>query len=408
MMRRIVCLGVVACLTAGAGSAAHAQVSAYASATYGYNTNPLMNATSGGDQMHQGYWEILYDNDEGGASALQLRYIGAMVLFNTLAPRNYYEHALSAGYLVRYDTVDDEPDPAGRTLALDARGTARHDRAAYAEFDNASASLAASYRSFFARGVSWTIANEVSVRSYRALPELSNIVDAFTLRIGGAPSPPVTWSLYGGVGLKHFTSTVTDTASFVDPQKGGSGHGQGQGKGKALGLTKTILTNSTTNMVFQLEFGGALGAMWNGGDASAALRYLVKPAQPSRYLAQNSSSSTVTEDLYNDHFSYQGPAITVELTQTLGGGLLAHVSSTVAYRTFEAPALDVDAVATGDQRKDLHGSLEVSVSRSFPLGSGVSLEAMVTGGVIRNQSNDAYNDYSGHAISLTVGVSLGG
>jgi hypothetical protein len=109
-------------------------------------------------------------------------------------------------------------------------------------------------------------------------------------------------------------------------------------------------------------------------------------------------------DIYNDFFSYGGPEVKVGSHQALPFGIQLSVRTEMQRKKFLAPALDLDGYQTTANRVDVRGVAEGTLSRVFPLKNGVALELTLSGGASRNQSNDAYNDYSLFYYSGSVGI----
>jgi hypothetical protein len=72
-------------------------------------------------------------------------------------------------------------------------------------------------------------------------------------------------------------------------------------------------------------------------------------------------------------------------------------------KLFGAPALDLVGTKTADQRVDLRAFSELYISRYFNLSENLGMGVALSSGFVRNQSNDAYNDFSSYYISLSIG-----
>jgi hypothetical protein len=196
-------------LLLAAVAAGYAQLSGFASASYGCHTNPLYNYEEIPDQLRQGYLELQYGHDSPSVQ-YRITYIGGLMLFNQLTDRNYYEHTLRGGFASALGSLppkspvkdanaeEDEDDSREETdadsllsyLDIGIRAGARHDKEAYQEFDNLGAGVTAGYR-FRIGGLYVRLQNDAGYRGYTNLTELSNITDVLTLQIGRfAPGVP--------------------------------------------------------------------------------------------------------------------------------------------------------------------------------------------------------------------------
>ncbi len=414
---------LTALLLAGV-AAGYAQLSGFASASYGYHSNPLYNYEEIPDQLRQGYLEVQYGQD---SPSMQYRigYIGGLMLFNQLTDRNYYEHTLRGGFTsalgslppkarVKDVNAEEDEDDSGEEADTDSllsylevgiRAGARHDKEAYQEFDNLGAALTAGYR-FRMGGLYVRLHNDAGYRGYTNLTELSNITDVLTLQIGRfAPGVPTYGvEVYGGI--KHFTEEVFDTARF-EATRTYVEKDTGKGKGGAklvVPSSKQILiepTNSTSG-----QFGTHLFALfpWNGGSCGADLLYRFNIGEGTRYLAQYTNTSILSEDIYNDYFSHDGPSARLVLRQRLPLNIQGIVSIEVARKVFSAPALDLNGDQTAANRVDLDSTLELYLSRYVELGMGFGLDVAFSAAAGRNQSNDDYNDYSLTSVAVSVGI----
>ena len=407
-------------------TAGYAQLSGFASASYGYHSNPLYNYEEIPDQLRQGYLEVQYGR-ESPSTQYRIAYVGGLMLFNQLTDRNYYEHTLRAGFALALGSLppktglkdanaeeDDGEDDSGEQTDADSllpylevgiRAGGRHDKEAYKEFDNLGAAVTAGYR-FRIGAVYVRVQNEAGYRGYTNLTELSNITDVLTLQIGRfAPGMPTYGvQVYGGV--KHFTEEVFDTARF-ETTRTYVEKNPGKGKGGAklvVPSSKQILIEPTNNTSGQV--GAHLFALfpWNGGSFEADILCRFNIGNGTRYLAQYANTSILSEDIYNDYFSYDGPAARLVLRQRLPLDIHGIVSIDVTRKRFWAPALDLNGEETAAHRVDLDTALELYLSHYIELGRGFGLDVAFSAAAGRNQSNDDYNDYSLTSVALSAGI----
>jgi hypothetical protein len=394
-----------------------AQPSGYLSASRGYNSNPLYNYQRIGDRMTQGYLELGYDVPFE-ASGMRLAYVGGLAVFDVLSERTYYEHRLSADYSLsgtKEEAGEGEEegvvvgsDSAGSWTQLGAMAGARYDRSAFRDYDNFGIGAFAVFRSGAGSGsfTRWT--GEVNYRKYTYVGELSNLAWSATFSYVWSGGKHVDLGVEIFAGVKHYTQAAYDTAQFAVAGSGsGKSSGQGQGK-KSGGLSgksgKDLLVNAPETNSYQIAPGLTALAKWESGVIKGHALYRINPGTGSRYLGQVAGASMLTEDLYNDHYSYTGPGLGVEFEQGLPPGLRLSLTLNGGVRRYGGPALALDGTEIASVRKDVRGEAGLTLSRYVEIARGVGLDVQVSGELVRNQSNDTYNDYSLHGVSFSVGI----
>ncbi len=430
------------------------QFSGYMSTTYGYHGNPLYNSLSSPDKIAQSYLQLGYQK-EYDSSILSVGYVNGLVLFNKFADRNYLEQSFTARYSIVFwkdeeeetspeksnNTLDEEKsdetnvteaandvqiiaapqlitpsqskniipfeDSTHTYLDFGGNASARNDKAVHEEFDNLGGEVFAGYRMMLGENYFLRITNSFGYRSYVNVSELSNISDALTFQLGNRTDKILNYGVQLGGGIRHYTQASYDTARFEATRsfvEKASGKGKLGGKIK-VPSDKILLTNSGTGTTSQLSFGGFITASWSGSSLGWYTVVRINSNTPPRYIAQVSTNSTSSEDIYNDHFSYSGLESTVSYKQNLPLGVAASIVLALQKKTFNAPAYDLSGNEIEPKRKDLRGGIEIGFSRPFDIGNGFALEVSVEGGVLRNKSNDNYSDFS--TLSAGVGIGIG-
>ena len=408
---------------------AEAQLSGYASGSYGYHSDPLYNYATLSDHVTEGYWELGYLRPSKSHD-IRVGYVGGLMIFDALAERNYYEHRLDVSYAARYgifrrirEQTDDadsdaETEEYFRGNRIDLRGTlsARYDNSAFDEFDNSGLDLSGGFTWGVGSATEFGVSDRGGVRRYTYLPELNNLTDQLTFRVSNGESDSLRLSFFLAAGVKHFTTGSIDTTRVsigggtFNPGnkgkgKGGAGLGGGNGGGQN-GKTVQILENSGTTDTYQLSAGASAAWKWDGGSLESQVLYRYNPGSGVRFLVQYANSTLLSEDIYNDYFSYGGPEVTMAFRQKLPFSLRLALQSDASWRKFLAPALNLEGVESSPHRIDLRGVAELTLSRSFPIDDAWSVDVTLAASAIRNRSSDAYNDYSLFSYSLGIGVGL--
>ena len=151
-------------------------------------------------------------------------------------------------------------------------------------------------------------------------------------------------------------------------------------------------------LISSLRIGQSLGEK-TGLSLSAGYRYNFQ--QSSRYLT--SEYGTLSEDeLFNDHYGYEGLRAGLLLTQLLPDDWTARLRFDQEQRTYPLlAAYDLAGMQTAAQRVDSHGIFSASLEKkwtNFPLTLMLSYE------YIKNASNDAYYTYTNNVFSVGVTV----
>lgn len=402
-----------------------AQISAWGSQSYGYSTNPLRTFAESGDRVAQSFIQLGYNN-EYISSSPSLVYTGGLVLFDNFNRRDYYEQSLRGSVYLRFgaatlpheiisDTTDSSEDegeslPYADTLRpyliLAVKGTSRHDRDTVKAYDNQDVIVSGLYRSYLSHSSRLKISNDAEYRNYSFIHELSNVTNSTIAALEFDAGKSLTFGTLAGLSLKYYSSPTYDTSTF-EPKRTFIPKATGKGKGGGLinnPHTKQILINPTTQRAVQIFAGFSTRGQWTTGSLTADLVYRINPGPTPRYLAQYASFSTIREDIYGDYMEYHGPECRIIYKQDLLFHLRSSISIETRSSTFSVPGLDLDGNQTASARKDLRSSVDLSLSRYFDLGSGFGIEIGTNGSILRNQSNDEYNDYALYEVSFEVGI----
>ncbi|MCL4551713.1 MAG: hypothetical protein M1495_24460 [Bacteroidetes bacterium] len=410
-------------------SLSFAQFEGYGSITAGYNKNPLNNYQTVGDQTKQTYLELKYTN-EFPKSLLNFSYVSGLMLFNEFTDRNFYEHSFSANYQLNFDkqlsnsqiknsSADEEDsnetdsvqeenssDEIRNTMLFGVTLNSRLDKEAHKDFDNYGLSFNFIYNHVTNPDFNFTISNSLSLRNYSNIEDLSNLTDLLSFETGKTTSSGMNYGINLSGGFKYYTQTYYDTTQF-EQIRSFITKSQGKGKpGSKVGSNKKILITPQSNGTYQIAFGIYAKKEWANNSFQANVLYRYNIRSQNRYLAQYVNTSFLSEDIYNDFFSYEGPEAAVKFAQTLPIGMKLTIDGLLQYKKYTAPALDLAGEQIDGDRHDLHSYVEINLSRYFDLGNDFGFDITLTGGFLRNQSNDDYNDFSSYFAAVSVGVSF--
>jgi hypothetical protein len=389
-----------------------AQLSLYSSASYGYYQNPLYNYQELDDQLKQTYTELSYSK-EFDRSKLNLSYISGLVLFNRFEDRNYYEHNLTSTYLIDFKEDDLSKkinevvsnDSISPLLILSLKVGGRHDKEIFHDFNNFGTSALAGYKFMISDNYYVELTNTFGYRDYTNITVLSNITDILNLQIGSKFSNTFNYGLNISGGFKYYTESIYDTSKF-EVERSFTIKYTGKGKTGAkikVPSDKEILISPMENGTSQFVADIFMRTHWEKTALQANILYRYNPNTLVRYLAQYSNTTFLTEDIYNDNFSYEGFEIRSEFSQKLFYDIEIKLELMFQQKLFGAPSLDLVGTKTADQRVDLRTFSELYISRYFNLSDNLGMGIALSSGFVRNQSNDVYNDFSSYYISLSIG-----
>lgn len=407
-IKSIILLLVILC-----HASSFAQLSLYSSASYGYYQNPLYNYQELDDQLKQTYTELNYST-AFDHSKLNFSYISGLVLFNRFEDRNYYEHNLTSKYLFEFkdDELSEEntetvsTDSISPLLTLAVRVGGRHDKDIFKDFNNFGTSALAGYRFMISDDYYFELTNTFGFRDYSNITVLSNITDILNLQIGNKTNSSFNYGLDLSVGFKYYTESLYDTSKFEVTRSFTTKY---TGKGKTgakitVPSDKDILISPMANGTAQFVADIFMRTNWEKTSLKANLLYRYNPNTLVRYLAQYANTTFLTEDIYNDNFSYEGYEIRSEFIQKLFYDIELKLDLSFQQKLFGAPALDLVGTKLADQRIDLRTFTELYISRYFNLSDNLGMGIALSSGFVRNQSNDLYNNFSSYYISLSIGL----
>ena len=389
-----------------------AQLSIYSSASYGYNQNPLYNYQKLDDQLTQIYTELNYSK-LFERSKLNLNYISGLVLFNRFEDRNYYEHNLTSTYFLYFK--DDNPrddysegvsnDSISPLLIFSLKVGERHDKDIFKDFNNFGTSALAAYKFLISENHYLQLSNTFGYRDYSNITVLSNITDILNLQFGNKLNNSFNYGLNVSGGFKYYTESIYDTSkienakSFTPKYTGESKIGAKITAPSDKEIIVSPLANGTAQFVAEIF----IKNNWESTSLQTNFLYRYNPNTLVRYLGQYANTTFLTEDIYNDNFSYGGFEIKSRLNQKIIYDIEIRADLSLQQKLFGAPALDLIGSETADQRIDLRTFSELYISRYFNLSANLGMGLALSSGFVRNQSNDTYNDFSSYYISLSIG-----
>ncbi len=301
-------------------------------------------------------------------------------------------------------------DSTNAYLNLGAAVGARHDKNIFKEYDNQMFKVSGSWRDkLLSSGGYYNIADAAEVRNYSYLRELSNFTNVIKLQVGNTRSTTVNYALLASLGNKYYLSSQYDTTLYTKKKTLDTASGSGKGKGGAVSSVnssaKRILVTGNSLNLWQVSYGVFSELRWGGGDVSlTGLSRLNLGNRKARYLAQYANTGLLSEDIYNDSFNYHGYEAILNIHQKLPMDLKLHIQGTITEKYFGVEALTLKGTVSALERKDLTSLLELTLAKSVKISSGVDAEVFINTTLLRNQSNDQYNDFSSSVVEFGMGI----
>jgi hypothetical protein len=403
------------------------------------------------DQVKQSYFQLTYGTAIG-SSLLDLSYINGIAIFNRFEDRNYLEHSLNGSYRLKFggekavdfhlvkgtksesdddstsldtETSSDEimaqsdgegssaeeqyeeeqdADSTGAYLDLGFKVSNRLDKNAHKEFDNSNGEQLSSFRMMLGENIVVRIANTFGYRAYANLAELSNFSDVLNIQVRNKASEPLGFGVNIGSGGKHYVNASVDTSKF-ETVRSYTIKPAGRGKpGGKIASKKLLLANPGSQTSYQFVTGAFIEKKWSATSLTYDILLRINSKTPGRYLAQSTTASGLNDDIYNDQFSYAGWETKLNLTQKLFADVQATFLLEFQRKKFGAGAYTLSGDLTSNNRLDRRTTAELTLARSFDLFEGFQAEVLVLAGLMRNQSNDEYSDFSARHIAFGLGA----
>jgi hypothetical protein len=192
---------------------------------------------------------------------------------------------------------------------------------------------------------------------------------------------------YADYGYKFYTESITDTLEDEET-----------GEGSVVQLA----TPATSQLVLSA---GASYRLWTS--TMLALSYLrrINPLNTARYVEQVAIIGSSEDEIFDDRYGYEGHEFHLEIEGPLPARfrILGSLQYQLKYYPREATDLDGQPLEGSPLREDQRAMLQLQLM--YPLtrpGVQPSLSLGVVYNFIRNQSNNAYNDYDINQVALVL------
>lgn len=333
----------------------------------------------------------------------RLFYRGSYNLFAEYDDRNNHYHQLGAAWSGILNEKND-------AFNLGVNGKLRANRDAYDYYNfkeavgygNLKINLGSSSRTNFGY--------RLRGRWYSNLSELSYAEHYLFARYTHFFETRTTLIVEGNYGRKIYhdqilenTISQPDDGHYGD-HRGGRGH---FGTGSMTGENSPIAEkHNVTQLVAQLRVAQSLA---NSTGLSMDIRIRRNPGDGVRYLAGQVSGYTTEDELFDDRYGYESEEVATTLTQLLPWKMTLKSGLEFQWKDYvNRPALDLngEVLSSGDLRNDRQVLGWLSLSKSFSVLGGKSVDLFAEFYWIDNQSNDLYYDYQVNLISFGITTSF--
>lgn len=345
-----------------------------------FDDNIENNALQVYDKISRLSWEGGYLWD---AERFQTRvaYEGELHYYGIDAARSFHVHEVS---LTHSGQVDDD---AHLLYEAGASYGQRFGRELFSFYDHRIATGTA--------GISWTPAEFLRLKlgytfratSFREVPEYDYTEHVGALRATIALPSRTTLIAGGEAGVKTLTPTVMTVES-------------GSGNGRRFGNTETTVTlpgPATTQITGSLRVGQSV---FDGTGVSLTGMYRVNTGTAS---TTPSPEGTSDDDIFEDHYAYEGPSLSLMITQIIGSRVTVRFIVDRQNRTYaDRPVYENDLLLFSG-RADTRQSATLLADYAIVPG-GLTLSVIYD--YIRNSSNDPLYTYGNNALTLGIHLPL--
>lgn len=315
-------------------------------------------------------WE--FENDD-----IEFGYNGSLYYYSTAVERTFHYHTLSGTYI---HLLTEEGESK---LTVEGSYSLRFDRGDFTLFDHKDFVASAVLTLPFAGAVRGEFTYALRSLTFPSANELNSLDNAGSFRMTASFPSRTTLIVETSLGSKAYVNTVSTGTQT------GSLHGRGKGA-----------SGSETPSVVQWGIMIRAGqSIMEGMGLSASVSHQTNFQSGSRYLSPAFSSGTA-DNVFDDHYGYEGWGGSLKLTQILFNRLTMRAIGDVQGRDYTGRAAytlegGLAASLRSDTRKSLSFEAEYELS-AYSISLGFEY--------LRNASNDQSFMYSN--TTLMLGVSL--
>jgi hypothetical protein len=308
----------------------------------------------------------------------QLFYVGAYNYFDQVRERTFHYHSMGLAHSHLFGEKQQTQLNAGLTYNL------RRNRESYTFYDHQQVSAYVNLKHYLAERSLGRFSYSFRYLCFDELGDFNYVEHYGFAQLTQSFTTKTTLILEADLGTKIYTSANLEESASLS-------RGRGYG-GRMITATKPKVTQFTG--IARLGQGIVAGT-----GLSLTAQYQLNLQKDSRYLS--SAYGVISDDeLFDDHYGYEGPQVNVMLTQLLPAGMVMKISGGVQERNYsERPAYDLAGIQIADERADNRRVFSAQLEKTFKsLGFSLGLAF----DYIRNQSNDLFYDYTNNAFAVQL------
>ncbi len=383
--------------------------------------NIFRNYSGAGDVVFMPYAQLGYVGSVSDFSSLRFGYSGDFYLFNEMSHRDFSVHAGDFGFSRLW------PD-SNTLLSVGASVESRFNPSDYSYYNYTTGGVYGSFKYYLRDDVMMLARYNLVGKKFKEFDEFNFAEQVFDLRASHFLPSRTTLSVNAAYYNKSYTSDIeTLDSTFVTAEDITNGTGSmgpmgGRGRGWGMGgRLEDLLPDDFEGFyrydvnaerfasTSQLRLGASVAQnVAEGTGLMLSYTARINPHSRNRYLTNLGESVLNNEELFDDHYSYNGHEAKVQLRQLLPGQSTLTLLFTVRSRKYSGRvAYDLEGapIASGESRLDEALLFSAQFSRTIAagwMGALESLDVVLQGGAGRNSSNDAYYDYKSAWLSLGV------
>ena len=303
----------------------------------------------------------------------RLYYDGILNYYQSVIGRTNQFHSGNLG-IMHYSGEDQE-----NVLSMGISFGQGYYRDSYSFYDHALLSVSANYKQFLSEQIINKVGYTFRSVSFAELSDFSYSEHALSGSFSFALPTSTTLILQGDLGAKFY--------STANPAEGSGG----------MRRSTISIMPSVTQLTGMARIGQSI---FEGTGLSLTTRYQWNVQKQTRYLS--SSYGVLSDDeLFDDHYGYEGLQTSLMVTQVLSESILLRVTGGLQNRLYPSlAAFDLGGNQVAGERIDRRSYVSVFFQKNFEFGFTVKAAY----DFIRNGSNDAYYDYWNNAATLELTV----
>lgn len=359
-------------------STLHAQFRVSSDFTAMYDDNINNSSLRTEDRIGQLSLTAAYEWDKEYTTT-QFSYEGNLSYFTRVLDRTFHDHTVAikqSRLLGRQGSTD---------LTLGSSYGLRANRETYSFYDHRQLSFFGNLKFRVAENVTGKTGYTFRTLTFSQLPDF-NYFEHFGFAQASLALPTkTTIILEGDLGWKVYESSNIDTTGVA--VMGGRRNRQTDAS-----------TPSVTQLIGVLRVGQSISDMTG---ISLTATYLLNVQKENRYLS--SSYGIVTDDeLFDDHYAYEGPHGNIMLSHLVSENLVLRLSGGVHAKLYsDRPAFNLAGMQIADQRNDTRRYVTL-LAEWYVEALDITMSGQYDS--IFNSSNDEYYHYTNNAFTLSLSL----